>query len=85
MRTMKKALLLILAVAALACLAPRPAPAQEAAKKLPPSATAVRFAIGDIHGDYKSFVKLLGRLGLVALLGSSAPINTFSTSCRGTC
>ena len=62
---MKKALLLILAVAALACLAPRPAPAQEAAKKLPPSATAVRFAIGDIHGDYKSFVKLLGRLGLI--------------------
>ena len=62
---MKKHLLLILAVAAVAWLAAPPAPAQDTAKKRPSSKTAVRFAIGDIHGDYESFIKLLGRLGLV--------------------
>ena len=62
---MKKHLLLILAVAAPAWLAPQEAPAQEAAKKPPSSKTAVRFAIGDIHGDYASFIKLLGRLELI--------------------
>ncbi len=60
---MKKHLLLTLAVAALSLAGP--ARSQEGVKKLPSSKTAVRFAIGDIHGDYKSFVKLLGRLGLI--------------------
>ena len=46
-------------------LAACPVDAQETAKKLPSSKTAVRFAIGDIHGDYVSFTKLLGKLGLV--------------------
>ncbi|MFP6739271.1 MAG: metallophosphoesterase, partial [Planctomycetota bacterium] len=60
---MKKHLLLTLAVAALSLAGA--AHSQEGVKKPPSSKTAVRFAIGDIHGDYKSFVKLLGRLGLV--------------------
>ena len=60
---MKKHLLLTLAVLALSLAGP--ARSQESTKKLPASKTAVRFAIGDIHGDYKSFVKLLGRLGLI--------------------
>ncbi len=60
---MKKHLLLTLAVTALSLAGP--ARSQESAKKIPASKTAVRFAIGDIHGDYKSFVKLLGRLGLI--------------------
>ena len=60
---MKKHLLLTLAVTALSLAGP--ARSQESVKKPHPSKTAVRFAIGDIHGDYKSFVKLLGRLGLI--------------------
>ena len=60
---MKKHLLLTLAVLTLSLAGP--ARSQESTKKLPASKTAVRFAIGDIHGDYKSFVKLLGRLGLI--------------------
>ena len=60
---MKKHLLLTLAVTALSLAGP--ARSQESVKKIPASKTAVRFAIGDIHGDYKSFVKLLGRLGLI--------------------
>ena len=60
---MKKYLLLTLAVTALSLAGP--ARSQESVKKIPASKTAVRFAIGDIHGDYKSFVKLLGRLGLI--------------------
>ena len=60
---MNKHLLLIMAI--VSWLAACPAEAQETAKKPPSSKTAVRFAIGDIHGDYASFTKLLGKLGLV--------------------
>ena len=60
---MNKYLLLIAAI--VSWLATCPAEAQETAKKPPSSKTAVRFAIGDIHGDYVSFIKLLGKLGLV--------------------
>jgi len=50
----------------LCCLAlPGATSADETTKKAASAKTAVRFAIGDIHGDYKSFEKLLRKLSLI--------------------